>query len=41
MDKTENRKKRWQRPVVKALTIKKDTFSGSKGKPERLGGTRA
>jgi len=37
MIKLEKKKKLWKRPTVSALSIKKDTFSGSSYGPEKAG----
>ena len=34
MKKQDNKKKVWTKPAVHALSIKKDTFSGSQSGPE-------
>ena len=38
MKKQENKKKVWTKPAVHALSIKKDTFSGSSPSHESQGG---
>jgi hypothetical protein len=37
MDKQTYKKKAWTKPVIHALSIKKDTFSGSHSGPEGAG----